>query len=467
MATKIMNKFRTFVVLILVLQSLSVFFLIRTMPEGFQTSGGASYRDFERLNFQNYSSYSEYDEELRSVGQRSSRKRDKGYELISADEEIFFPVLRGYFAGEVLSHSLHMIQTQSLPKIDLLEELFLSESDVLHSRNSFSLVNVISPVTKQNYTYVSFISPEQRKISEYIYEDKISTDLRNKKSNASSNADKSSEELAHDLLMKLTKPTLHCKRMVKMGGRYASKMPDGEKYMCMDPGRMLNAKSCLVYSFGVGYDFTFERLMGIYGCYVVAFDDDESHSQYPSQPYNRVNFISVRLSSSGKIEWKTEVKGKKDGSTSNYTYVYRPLDNILAITGHYDEVLDYLKLDVEGSEWSTFENSIFKSDVLNRTRYLAVELHLIALNDAASDDPSSQRAYILRYLRFFTELENFGFKLLHYDPNFVKPTFVHVFGHHIPVYAELVWWNPRVAQNTLASKHYLESNTIEELEFMN
>ncbi|KAF2368765.1 Methyltransferase domain [Trinorchestia longiramus] len=314
------------------------------------------------------------------------------------EAEIHQPLIRGFYEGEVLSYHLFTVESSPRMKMDfvvLLQDFLVERTNYL---TTMELLKSSKPITKDMYSYVPYESPEDRKISKYVrsVEDKAS---QNTYKLRSSNTSTSLQKLAQKLLLKLTKPVKRCKKMVKIGGRSMNKMPDGEKYMCMDPDTKLNAKSCLVYAFGIGYDFSFERMMSIFGCRVMAFDDDEAHSKLTSTPFNRVTFIGVRLSLSDKVEVTRMTELKRDGRKSTYSYLYRPLDNILSIAGHEDAILDYLKMDIEGSEWSAFETSIFKSGVLRRTRYLAVEVHLDALINTNLKNSSLLSIQLLRYLR--------------------------------------------------------------------
>ena len=48
---------------------------------------------------------------------------------------------------------------------------------------------------------------------------------------------------------------------------------DGQKFVCMDDLlKHLENDECLIYSFGVADDWTFEDIMDSFGCTVYAFD---------------------------------------------------------------------------------------------------------------------------------------------------------------------------------------------------
>ncbi|RXG69423.1 hypothetical protein Avbf_02779 [Armadillidium vulgare] len=80
----------------------------------------------------------------------------------------------------------------------------------------------------------------------------------------------------------VTVPKRICKKLVRFGGRFCRKLP-GAKSICLDNDVKPPLKDCLVYSFGVGHDFSFDGSALQYGCEVFAFDDDESHRKYPIQ----------------------------------------------------------------------------------------------------------------------------------------------------------------------------------------
>ena len=67
------------------------------------------------------------------------------------------------------------------------------------------------------------------------------------------------------------------------------------RYVCLDPEVRINRHNCLVYSFGIGNDFSFEREAGLFGCDVYAFDDDDLHEGYPVDPFYRLDLLLLAI----------------------------------------------------------------------------------------------------------------------------------------------------------------------------
>lgn len=71
--------------------------------------------------------------------------------------------------------------------------------------------------------------------------------------------------------------------------------------------------------------------------------------------FGRVHFSESRLG------WSLLLQVVEDlPKNDTYEYLYRPIDNIMAVLGHTKATLHVLKLDVEGGEWDIFRKSIFK-----------------------------------------------------------------------------------------------------------
>ncbi|XP_047475367.1 uncharacterized protein LOC125029495 [Penaeus chinensis] len=243
-------------------------------------------------------------------------------------------------------------------------------------------------------------------------------------------------------LVKLaTTITFRCNKILKQGGRTCQRVPDGDKKFCADESVAPPTRPCIVYSIGIGHDFSFDKAMGGYGCDVFAFDDDIYHDIYKRNPFPRVHFAHIRLGKSLLVD--TEINHVKN---STFEFLYRPLDNIMYILHHEESNIDFLKLDVEGQEWDIFEESIFKTDILERTRQLAIEVHMKKFCEKDLP-PADLNGAIRKYIRFYEGLQTRGFQLAHHEPNYMGDEgVVTVGGITFAPLAEQLWVNTRVRE---------------------
>jgi hypothetical protein len=140
---------------------------------------------------------------------------------------------------------------------------------------------------------------------------------------------------------------------------------DGQKSLCLDPEVAPEPGDCLVYSFGTNDEWSFDEQMSAYGCQVFAFDPSmmgEDH--YDHNPGN-VHFYKWGL-------------GDRDRHDTNYNWEIRSLSSIYQTLAarHGRKIIDYLKIDIEGSEWDVITDMI-ASGMLSNVRQLGVEIHLV------------------------------------------------------------------------------------------
>ena len=157
-----------------------------------------------------------------------------------------------------------------------------------------------------------------------------------------------------------------CKLVHDFGGKMLANPSgfDGQKSICLDPLVRPKSGNCIVYSFGINNDWSFDEALEKYGCQVFAFDpsmgkQDHDHSE-------KVHFYNMGL-------------GEKD-YTSDKGWKIRALDSIykmLTKEAHLsqEKVIDYLKIDIELAEWKVIPQ-IIKSGMLKKVRQLGIEFHL-------------------------------------------------------------------------------------------
>merc|ERR1712141_935437 len=130
-----------------------------------------------------------------------------------------------------------------------------------------------------------------------------------------------------------------------MGGFENGVGRDGIKTLCLDDiYRDIKNKECLIYSFGIADDWTFEEYMASLGCKVHAFDPtvDEELA---------INKTSKNLSFS-KIALFREAADDLDFGSGSLNKGM-PFKNILESFNDSEKKITVLKMDVEGEEmWS-------------------------------------------------------------------------------------------------------------------
>ncbi|XP_047739937.1 uncharacterized protein LOC125178986 [Hyalella azteca] len=157
----------------------------------------------------------------------------------------------------------------------------------------------------------------------------------------------------------LDSPTGQCDKLVEIGGTWFCDGFDGNKDVCLDPWYTPAYNSCLIYSFGVGNDITFEKIMSdLWGCQVFLHDHTVNHtndffgSRHVHRPWGIANVSHV----------------DDDGRTL-VTY-----KDALAANGHVGAQVHYLKIDIEEQEYHVLPN-IFASGLLENVWQLHMEIH--------------------------------------------------------------------------------------------
>ena len=116
-----------------------------------------------------------------------------------------------------------------------------------------------------------------------------------------------------------------CSTKARIGGKYIPKCfaMDGQKYVCMDELMMdVKNQKCVVYSFGIGSDWTFENTMASFGCKVYAYDHTIDPPTFDAE---NITFSNIGLS---------------DGQYENVDDL-KTLSQIFDENGHIDTKISY------------------------------------------------------------------------------------------------------------------------------
>ena len=139
-----------------------------------------------------------------------------------------------------------------------------------------------------------------------------------------------------------------CKLSHDFGGQmlhYPSAF-DGQKAICLDARVRPPADHCIVYSFGINNEWSFDEAMEKYGCQVYAFDPSmnvgiHNHSK-------NIHFYNFGL---GDRDYVT--KDDRNWTMKTLSSIYQML-----VPLHGNVVIDYLKMDIEFSEWDVIPQII-------------------------------------------------------------------------------------------------------------
>jgi len=150
-----------------------------------------------------------------------------------------------------------------------------------------------------------------------------------------------------------------CRILKRIGGHWhigdksagQNEQVDGDKFVCMDS--ILEKNDCIIYSFGLAADWTFEDMMDMMGCKIYAYD----HTiDAPALRGKNIRYFKTGLGFGEDL---------------------KPLSKLISENKHKGVEIDYLKIDIEEYEFSEggFRDWI-DSGALNNVKQIAIELHV-------------------------------------------------------------------------------------------
>ena len=152
----------------------------------------------------------------------------------------------------------------------------------------------------------------------------------------------------------------YCKEIKRFGGYFnpVCKFTDGSKFVCMDELlKDIENGECLIYSFGVAEDWTFEDIMDGLGCEVYALDGSIDHP--PTRGRN--------------IHFEKSWIYYQDNFKEEIPLI--SLQSLLAKNGHTKTKISYLKMDIEGNEIKCLPRW-FREGALDYVEQMGLEFHL-------------------------------------------------------------------------------------------
>ncbi|KAK3888732.1 hypothetical protein Pcinc_007207 [Petrolisthes cinctipes] len=207
---------------------------------------------------------------------------------------------------------------------------------------------------------------------------------------------------------------------------------DGDKWICYEPGLAPDPKDCLVYSFGISNEWSFDDAMDKYGCqvrlrYAGELDGGEEGSDWASwvmlnEVYSfdpTMNLPNFKRGSN--IYFKNlGLEGYKGTLPEREQSKVDTLGNIMRMLGHEGRRIDYLKIDIEGSEIPALEQVFSDAPhLLTQVSQLGMEVHPGIYSVDGNLDKTSK---YYRVWRIYHLLECLGFQLIHMEANRNPPT---------------------------------------------
>eukprot|EP00095_Tigriopus_kingsejongensis_P007533 maker-scaffold1035_size68272-snap-gene-0.13 protein:Tk07533 transcript:maker-scaffold1035_size68272-snap-gene-0.13-mRNA-1 annotation:"hypothetical protein DAPPUDRAFT_239346" len=175
----------------------------------------------------------------------------------------------------------------------------------------------------------------------------------------------------------------HCKNLQRFGGRWiANRAWDGQKFACLD--NFDKESLCIIYSFGLNRDWSFEQTFANLGCQVFGYD----HTiKFP--PLGKI------ISPNFTIYGLGVDKASHDQFTS--------LQDAMKKHNHEKSYIKYIKADIEGAELKVLPEWI-SSGILEHVEQIGFEFHIRAGN-------------IRKFAQIIVDLKQQGFHLISFDPN--------------------------------------------------
>ena len=207
--------------------------------------------------------------------------------------------------------------------------------------------------------------------------------------------------------------------------------PDGHKAVCLDKFIAPVYGQCLVYSFGINNQWSFDEAMEQFGCQVYSFDPSMGVKDHNRT--KKIHFYNLGLSGTDGLNPSTGWSMKTASS------IYEMLSNSHGSSA----LIDVLKMDIEYSEWDAIPQMLRSGFLTEKVKQLAVEIHF---NASDSLEKFQQRVRILKDLEatFSDSISNGNFVRFssRANPWLLRPISI-LGGRKEYIGLELAWYNSR------------------------
>ncbi|KAG7162083.1 Methyltransferase-like protein 24-like 6 [Homarus americanus] len=221
-------------------------------------------------------------------------------------------------------------------------------------------------------------------------------------------------------------PTAHCRTSARLGGVKTRQGVYNLKWVCLDSKYHIKRDSCLVFSFGMDSNGEFENdIMRLVGCKVYVFDPSITQDTHT---------INIHVLDVGVADYT---------GTMLIGWRFYPVDryeNLLLSLALENSVVDYLKIDIDGSELR------FLRDIFTTTPYLPKKIKQLGMviHPGKYSGESIRALDMFQDLwKYFKLLECYGFSLIFSNLNDVPSEQYTWEGQRQSRSYELVWVHNR------------------------
>ncbi|CAL1535253.1 unnamed protein product [Lymnaea stagnalis] len=138
------------------------------------------------------------------------------------------------------------------------------------------------------------------------------------------------------------------------------------------------SKPCVVYSFGIAYDFRFDDAMAIYNCTVYSFDPSMAVDDH--RRGSNVHFKKLGIGATDDPDFTPRLDGYTKASDR---WKIMTLGSIMRMLGHTPQSLSVVKIDVENNEWPILTN-LLDEGIIQQLPQVLIEWHIFSDSPAHS-----------------------------------------------------------------------------------